>query len=185
MRYVLRQLQVGPLGANCYILGCARTKEAVIIDPGGDAGAIRRQLERDGLKAKCVINTHGHFDHIGANAELGLPVYAHKADAVASSAATCLKEGDIIKAGDLSLEVIHTPGHSPGGICLKAGNMLFSGDTLFAGSVGRTDMPGGSGKQLDDSLKKLVAMLADGTEVYPGHGPSTTIGQEKEENPFL
>jgi glyoxylase-like metal-dependent hydrolase (beta-lactamase superfamily II) len=96
-----------------------------------------------------------------------------------------MKEVDIIKAGDLSLEVIHTPGHSPGGICLKAGDILFSGDTLFAGSVGRTDMPGGSGKQLDDSLKKLVAMLADGTIVYPGHGPSTTIGQEKEENPFL
>lgn len=185
MNYILRTLRVGPLAANCYILGCLATKEAVIIDPGGDAGIIRGQIEKDGLKAKYIINTHGHFDHTGANAEFKLPVYAHKADAVASSADTCLKDGDILDIGDISLQVIHTPGHSPGSICLRCGDLLFSGDTLFAGSVGRTDIQGGSEKELAVSLDKLVSMIDDKTKIYPGHGPSTTMGHEKQENPFL
>ncbi len=187
MKHILRVQQVGPLAANCYIFGCAQTKAAAIIDPGGDAGAINKQLKDDGLKAECVINTHGHFDHTGANREFGLPVFIHKADAGAKAASDLrfIKDGDIIKVGDLSLEVIHTPGHSPGSVCLKCGDILFSGDTLFAGSVGRTDLNGGSDKQMAESLVKLAAMIDDRTRIYPGHGPSTTMGQEREENPFL
>ncbi|HRZ67761.1 MAG TPA: MBL fold metallo-hydrolase [Candidatus Omnitrophota bacterium] len=187
MKYILRALQVGPLAANCYIFGCARTKAAVIIDPGGDAARINGQLSADGLKAECVINTHGHFDHTGANREFKLPVFIHEADAGAKTAAYLrfIKDGDVIKAGDLDIQVIHTPGHSPGSVCLKCGDILFSGDTLFAGSIGRTDLNGGSEQQMAESLAKLVATIDDRTRIYPGHGPSTTMGQEREENPFL
>lgn len=187
MKHIIRALQVGPLAANCYIFGCAETKAAAIIDPGGNAAAINRQLNDDGLKAECVINTHGHFDHTGANREFKLPVFIHKADAGSNAAAyfRFIKDGDIIKAGNLSLEVIHTPGHSPGSVCLRCGEILFSGDTLFAGSIGRTDLNGGSEEQMAGSLARLAAMIDDRTKVYPGHGPSTTMGQEKEENPFL
>lgn len=187
MNHILRVLQVGPLSANCYIFGCARTKAAAIIDPGGNASDINRQLSKDGLKAECVINTHGHYDHTGANREFCLPVFIHKAD-VGEKAVDNLRfigDGDAIKVGDLSLEVIHTPGHSPGSVCLRCGDILFSGDTLFAGSIGRTDLNGGSEEQMAESLARLVALVDSRTKIYPGHGPSTTMEQERKENPFL
>ncbi|MFA5164378.1 MAG: MBL fold metallo-hydrolase [Candidatus Omnitrophota bacterium] len=185
MKHILRALQVGPLAANCYIFGCTETKAAAIIDPGGNAAAIQRQLTGDGLKAECVINTHGHYDHTGANGEFKLPVFIHKADAGAAAYFRFIKDGDIIKVGNLSLEVIHTPGHSPGSVCLRCGEILFSGDTVFAGTIGRTDLHGGSEERMAESLAKLAAMIDDRTKIYPGHGPSTTMGQEREENPFL
>lgn len=194
MRYILRTIPVGPIEANCYILGCARTREALVIDPGAEDAVIKKRLKEDGLTAKSVVNTHGHGDHIGANAKMELPVYIHKADAqmlvnpvknaslmtgmpvTSPPAAKLLEDGDKINAGDLLLEVIHTPGHTPGSICLKVDDILFTGDTLFAEGVGRTDLPGGSETELMRSIKEKLLVLPDTTKIYPGHGPATTIG---------
>ena len=191
------------MAANCYILGCERTHGAAIIDPGADEKAIERQIAVLGLEPKMIINTHGHVDHIGANSKLGLPVYIHKADAgqltdpvknVSASigmplksppAAKLLQDGDRIDIGDIDIEVIHTPGHTPGSICLKFRDIVFTGDTLFAEGVGRTDFPGGSEPELLKSIQEKLFVLPDSTKVYPGHGPATTIGHEKRKNPFF
>ena len=201
MRYILKTLPVGPIAANCYILGCAKTKEAVVIDPGADEGDIKRQITVLGLSPRYIINTHGHGDHIGANSKIGLPVFIHEADAQwltnpmknmllgipvnSPPAARLLLDGDKIDVGDLELEIIHTPGHTPGSICIKCDDAVFTGDTLFAEGVGRTDLPGGSEIELMRSIKKKLFILPDKTMVYPGHGPATTIGHEKGRNPFL
>jgi len=203
MNYILKTLPVGLIEANCYIFGCAKTRTAVIIDPGAQEGIIKKQIEGDALKPECIINTHGHGDHIGANSKFGLPVFIHKADAVwltkpaknisamlgipvsSPPASRLLEDGDRISIGELYLEVIHTPGHSQGSICLRWENILFTGDTLFAEGVGRTDWPGGSEAELIKSIKEKLFILPDETKVYPGHGPATTIGYEKEHNPFI
>ncbi|WP_312202936.1 MBL fold metallo-hydrolase [Anaerospora hongkongensis] len=201
------RMEVGSLGTNCYIAYCEDTKEAAIIDPGGDAGEIIAVIGREALKPVCIINTHGHADHILANNKVkeatGVPVYIHGDDAdmlvnaqknlssFIGKGQTCLPadkilaDGDTIAIGKFNLEVIHTPGHSPGGICLKSELVLFSGDTLFAESIGRTDFPGGSYRQLISNIKERLMLLPDETKVYPGHGPDTTIGWERKMNPFI
>lgn len=203
MRRIIETLTVGPLECNCYIFGDGVKKVAAIIDPGADGPRIRRAMGRLGLKALYVINTHGHGDHIGADDAFGAPVYIHRADSSCLTdparnlsatfgfgirvrpPAGYLEDGQKIHVGDLVLEVIHTPGHSPGGVSLKGDGVIFTGDTLFKGGIGRTDLPGGSEGVILDSIFKKLSVLDDATIVYPGHGPSTTIGDEKRENPFL
>ena len=200
-------LVVGPIQANCYVLGCERTKEAAVIDPGGDVDKILMTLAKDKLRCGYIINTHGHFDHTGDNKRLkevtGAKLVIHRADApmildqgssgsmwgmeVEDSPPPDLyvEEKDVITFGDISLQVLHTPGHSPGGISLLSDKMVFVGDTLFAGSIGRTDLPGGDYETLIRSVKEKIFPLGDDVVIYPGHGPKTTVGRERRSNPFF
>ncbi|OAT85028.1 MBL fold metallo-hydrolase [Desulfotomaculum copahuensis] len=193
--------------ANCYIIGCRETGEAAVVDPGAEAGRILSRLEQLKLKCRCIILTHGHADHIGALAAVkeatGAAVLIHREDAgmltsparnlslyvgqalQLEPADRLLEEGDEIKVGSLTLKVLHTPGHTPGGICLQLDGYLITGDTLFAGSVGRSDFPGGDHRQLIASIKKKLLVFPPETQVLPGHGPASTIGEESRDNPFL
>lgn len=189
------KLEVGALATNCYVVASEKGR-AFIIDPGDDAVKIKEILLAHGLEPAFIVNTHGHIDHIKANAELGLPVYAHQdeKDVIADPEKNMmtaffggfegvvperlLKDGDEILLDELAFSVIHTPGHTRGCICLSGGGVLFSGDTLFYAGVGRTDFPGASYAALSRSLDRL-AQLDDAIRVYPGHGPETTIGRER------
>jgi glyoxylase-like metal-dependent hydrolase (beta-lactamase superfamily II) len=193
--------------ANCFIVGCKETREAAVIDPGDEADRILLALAQAKLTVKQIINTHGHFDHVGANkrmkAATGAPILIHALDApmlsmLSRSAAAwgmsaedspspdrTIDEGDEIRVGLLRLQVIHTPGHTPGGVSLIADGCAFVGDTLFAGSVGRTDFPGGDFDTLKSSIQKKLFALGDEVRVFTGHGPETTIGEEKRYNPFV
>ncbi len=205
---ILKGIEIRSMGVNCYIVGCEETKEVAVIDPGGNARGILKLLEDEGLTAVYIINTHGHIDHMGANRAVkdatNAKILIHEKDAnmlvnevsnlsfmmgtkVSSPPADeYIKEGDIIEIGNtVKLEVIHTPGHSPGGVCLKLGNIIFVGDTLFQGSIGRTDFPGGSHKELIQNIKEKLLCYDDSVVCYPGHGPATTIGIERQHNPFL
>ncbi len=205
---ILKGIEISAMAVNCYIVGCEETRQVAVIDPGGNPRAILAMLKQDNLQAQYIINTHGHIDHIGANGAVkeatGAKILIHPADAkmLTSTAANFsflmgakvtsppadqfINDGDIIKIGNtVELEVIHTPGHSPGGVCLKTGDIIFVGDTLFYGSIGRTDFPGGSYKQLIHSIKTKLLIYPDETVCYPGHGPATTIGFERKHNPFL
>ncbi len=185
------RLVVGPLMVNCYIVGCKETKEAVVIDPGGDVPKIVSELVKKGLTVKYILNTHGHWDHTGGNEELKritrAPLMIHPADAEKTGEKTVrfLQEGQEIRFGTYCLRVLHTPGHSPGSVCFHGPGAVFSGDTLFAGSIGRTDLPGGSYEDLLTGVRKKLFCMEDGTRVYPGHGPTSTIGQERRSNPFF
>jgi len=204
---IIKQMGVGPLMANCIIVGCEETKKAVVIDPGDEVDRILIALSEDQLTVEYILNTHGHFDHVGGNQRLKestrAPICIHEDDSpllshTSSSAAAfgmsvenspeadkTFKHGDIISFGNIDLKVLHTPGHSPGGASFYAPGVVFVGDTLFAGSIGRTDFPGGSYDQLINSVKKHLFTLDDDTKVYSGHGPETTIGNEKKFNPFF
>lgn len=205
---ILERLAVGALEANCYILGDEKIKQALIIDPGADSERIKRALDKRKLQAAFIVNTHGHFDHIGADDAFAVPVYIHKEDAeflvnpeknfsgitgetfsINSKDIITLHDGQILELGEISLDVIHTPGHTPGGICLllKKQNpeIIFTGDTLFYAGIGRTDLPQASEQKLIDSIKVRILTLPDDTIVYPGHGPQTSVGKEKRENSFL
>jgi len=201
---ILKTIPVGDMQANCYLIARSASAGAIVIDPGADYPKIESALNKDDLKPQVIINTHGHIDHIGANHEFGVPVWIHRLDAdhlinpmkngsliflqvayKSPPASRLLEDGEEITVADITLKVIHTPGHTPGGICLKVDNILFTGDTLFAGSVGRTDLPDGSQRKLINSIKEKLLMFDDNTVIYPGHGPSSTIGNEKRTNPFL
>jgi len=204
---IVQAVIVGPLQVNAYLIGCETTKEALVIDPGEDGEEILAAVARAGLTVKLIVNTHGHFDHVGANALLvektGAPLYIHVSDApflprIKEHAAIyglkvrtspppdrVLHGGETLTVGELQIKVLHTPGHTPGGICLHVGDHLFSGDTLFADSVGRTDLPGGSHDDLVEAIREKLFDLPDETIVHPGHGPDTTIGREKRLNPYV
>ncbi len=200
----IKRLVVGPLEVNCYIIGNEKGN-AIVIDPGDEPDRIIEVIKNNGLIIDYIICTHGHFDHVGAVPDLknatGAKVLIHKDELEIYQAARDMaafwgyevedlpdpdifvSEGDNIKAGDLNFMVLHTPGHSPGGICLYGEGLVLTGDTLFAGSVGRTDFYGGDMNQLKKSFDRLMA-LPEETKVLPGHGPESTIGEEKRENPF-
>jgi hydroxyacylglutathione hydrolase len=207
MAMLVETLTVGPVMTNCYIAACGETHKAAVIDPGGDAKRILDAIERMAVEVVYIINTHGHFDHTLANDAIvtatGAPLAIHEADAPmlragggaawfgmagsASAATLLLHEGDVLTVGTLQLHVLHIPGHSPGGIALYGPDegTVFSGDALFAMGIGRTDLPGGNYRQLIAGIRAKLFTLPDETIVYPGHGPATTIGRERMQNPFL
>lgn len=200
--------EVGPLACNCYVVGDPVTRRAIVIDPGGDAAELASAIRGAGLTITAIVATHAHFDHVLAAADLraqtGAPFYLHGADRPVldwfqasgrlflglelpppPEVDTALDEGDSLQAGAARLEVVHTPGHSPGSISLVTKEAVFSGDTLFAGSVGRTDLPGGDAQTLIDAVRDKLFTLDAGLPVYPGHGPATTLEQERRSNPFV
>lgn len=202
-----KRLPLGIYQANCYIIWDEESRKAAVIDPGGDFEELKTFIENNGLNVEYIILTHGHADHIGAVAEVkeyfNAKIMIHEDDyemlkksemnyssqmgykRIEIEADKKLYHGEVIRVGNVSLEVIHTPGHTRGSICIKCENKIFSGDTLFAGSIGRTDLEGGSFEQIIASINEKLLVFSDDTEVYPGHGPSTTIGTEKKYNPFL
>ena len=203
---IVKKLVVGPFASNCYILGSESNKEGMIIDPGAETKEILNKVKDLGLDIKLIGLTHGHIDHVGALKEIkeatGADIAIHANDAQSLQGQSLamvfglsfqtppppdrlLKGGDSIDVGDLHFLVLHTPGHTPGGICLLGEGVVFSGDTLFNFGIGRFDMPGGSGSQLMNSIHTKLMVLPDNTIVYPGHGPETTIGTERQWNPFL
>jgi len=209
---IVRQLEVGRLAVFCYIIGCEKTKHAALIDPAADADRILAEVTSLGLTIDCIINTHAHPDHISGNADIvertHAPIIIHEAEAswltslankafltmiggkTSPPAGRTVKDGDTIPIGDIVLAVIHTPGHSPGSVCLYDGNRhLVTGDTLFVGGVGRTDLPGGSMKTMIASIRQRIMTLPDDTVILPGHNygpaPTSTVADERENNPFL
>ncbi len=202
-------LHVGAIDANCYLLFERSSKDAFIIDPGGDADLIKAAIKDNGLNGLYIVNTHGHFDHVSAGGEVkeatGAPIVLHGDDVGLLAEAhehaalwgvkigpqpapdIIMEDGSTFKAGSITLDVLHTPGHTPGGVCLyyKDAGVLFTGDTLFAGSIGRTDLGGGSAETLLKSIKDRLLSFDDNVIVLPGHGPASTIGEEKELNPFV
>jgi glyoxylase-like metal-dependent hydrolase (beta-lactamase superfamily II) len=203
---IIKQLTVGPIMANCFILGCENTREAAVIDPGDEADRILMAAAEDRLAVKLIVNTHGHFDHVGANRRMkdatGADILIHRLDApmlgrLADSAAAwgmsaqnspppdrTIDDGHTVTFGDITLSVLHTPGHTPGGVSLFTDGSVFVGDTLFAGSIGRTDFPGGDYGTLIASIRNKLFTLPDDVTVYAGHMGTTTIGREKRTNPF-
>jgi glyoxylase-like metal-dependent hydrolase (beta-lactamase superfamily II) len=207
---LIKQMTVGMMGVCCYIVACEKTKQGVIIDPGGNEDEILAACEDLGISVKYIVNTHGHPDHVCGNGRLktatGAEIVMHADDAeffnqkqveqffsqlglpASPPVDKKVNDGDVISFGSESLSVILTPGHTPGGICLYGEPNLFTGDTLFAGGVGRTDFPGGDTKQLLNSIKDKLLKLPPDTIVWPGHGyggERSTIAEEQKSNPFL
>ena len=205
---ILESLCLGPFQVNCYILAAENNSKAIIIDPGDEEKKIRRVLDIHRLEPALIINTHGHIDHIGCNDKFGVPVYIHRMDLAMlkdpklnlsnflqpasyhmQSQVKAMEDKEKIELGLIELEVMHTPGHTPGGICLllkkPQNKILFSGDTLFYQGIGRTDFPGADEGQLIKSIKEKLFALPEDTIIYPGHGASSTIGEEKKNNPFI
>jgi len=203
---IVEKLVVGPFASNCYIVGSQSNKEGMIIDPGDEAKQILKRVKDLELDIKFIVLTHGHIDHTGALKEVrevtGAKVAIHADDAKSLKVQSLsrifglsyptppppdrlLKDGDSLDVGGMHFEVLHTPGHTSGGICLLGEGVVFSGDTLFNYGIGRTDLPGGSSSQLMNSIQTKLMTLPDNTVVYPGHGPDTTIGAERVGNPFL
>jgi len=191
----MTQVTVGSIGTNCYMIYEETSKAAVVIDPSDEAVLVVARIEALGLDVKAVLLTHGHFDHSGEAAMIadkaGVPIWMHPADRTLPSWLTHglpetkdLADGETLAFDSLRFTVIHTPGHTPGSVCFRCGDWLFAGDTLFAGSCGRTDLPGGSGADMAASLRRLAALDGDCT-VFPGHGESTTLEAERKRNPYL
>lgn len=205
---IVETLPVGPLQTNCYLIGCEQTHLSTVIDPGGDAADILSAIKRHRLALKYILLTHAHFDHIGGVAELAeatrAPVALHPGDLPILHARggaamfgifvrpspepdMALADGQVIEVGTLRLNVLHTPGHTPGHVTFHepTARAAFDGDVLFMQGIGRTDFPGSSYQQLMDSIRNKLFTLPDDTTIYPGHGPATTVGDEKWSNPFL
>lgn|SRR4030042_701140 len=204
---IIKRLVVGSLSANCFIAGKESTGEGIVIDPGGNGDEIYRAIKETGLDIKIIILTHGHSDHIAALYDIqdktGAEVAIHLEDTdfleghgsfssqfgisykTPHPPDRLLREGDIIDISGMSLKVIHTPGHTPGSICLLAEYGVFTGDTIFRRGIGTTLMPGSSRPQLLDSIRKKLMVLPDDTIIYPGHGRETTIGAERQDNPYV
>lgn len=201
---ILRKLEVGSFAANCYIIGDEITKDGMIIDPGAEADSILNNVKNLGLTIRTIALTHAHMDHIDALAEVkeatGAAIAIHEDEAPSLQRQPfrmgrtvrpvpppdrLLKDGDVIKIGRLSFKILHTPGHSPGGICLLGDGIVFTGDTLFNMGIGRADFPGASYDEELDSIQNKLMTLPDNTLACPGHGPDTTIGAERDSNPFL
>ena len=203
---ILRKMELGSFGTNCYIVGDEVTKEGMIIDPGDEGSGILKQVKALGLTIELIVLTHSHIDHIGGLAEVkkatGAEIAIHESEAPfllkqpwrldfmppsppSPPAVRLLKEGDTITVGKLKFKVLHTPGHTIGGISLLGDGVVFTGDTLFNFSVGRADFPGSDYNQELNSIHDKLMPLPDDTKVYPGHGPTTTIGTERRSNPFL
>lgn len=204
---ILERVLVGPFQVNCYILAEDSNQEAILIDPGDEEDKIRRRLKKYHLKPSLIINTHGHIDHIGCDDKFSVPVYIHKDDYPllidpqlnlssmfslsyqVKAPIRKVEEKDKINLGNIYLEVIHTPGHTPGGICLllkkPENKILFTGDTLFFQGIGRTDFFGADQNLLIKSIREKLISLSDDIVIYPGHGPTSTLGEEKKNNPFL
>ena len=206
---IFETIAVGPLAVNCYIVACEQSREGIVVDPGGDVELIAGLVHQHGLNINSIINTHGHFDHTGGNrqalAAFGARLLIHQADAPmldktaevarmyglqgenSPEADAYLVDGMDIFFGTCRLKVLHTPGHTQGGCCLyfEEDRKVITGDTLFADSIGRTDLPGGSHEQLLDSIRTKLFTLPDDVIAYPGHGPHTTIGHEKQYNPYF
>lgn len=203
----IERLVVGNMDANSYIVAAEDTNEALVIDPGGSVEKILNLLKEHDLNVKYIVNTHGHIDHIAANekllAETNAQLLIHEADAnfleepelnlsafmgaenvISPTADRLLKSGEKINCGEINLEVLHTPGHTKGSICLLGEEVLLSGDTLFARGVGRTDFPTGSRQELNESLSKIMELDLK-LRIYPGHGPTATLAEVKENNPYL
>lgn len=203
---ILKTLEVGPFPTNCYIVGSKTTHEAMVIDPAAEADRILDEVKSLGLKVVIIVNTHGHGDHTGVVATVkeatGAPYALHEGDVPLLQHAShlramlpelrdppqpdqLLRGGERVPVGDLSFLVLETPGHTPGSICLCGHGVVFTGDTLFQMSVGRTDSPGGSHAQMINNITAKLMILPEETMVLPGHGPSSTIGNERAMNPFL
>lgn len=207
---ILKELVVGPFGSNCFIIGSEATKEGMIIDPGASSDAIVKAVRDLGLSIVLIVATHSHMDHVGAlgpvKEALGAKYAVHEDDVEGMSPDmfgrifgmvtggsfkappgpdVLLHDGDVLEVGDLKFTVLHTPGHTRGGVSLVGNGIVFSGDTLFNFGIGRTDLSGGDYRILLDSIMTKLMALPDETVVYPGHGPSTTIGMERKRNPFL
>jgi len=209
---IVRTFPVGLLQCNCTVIGDEATKQAIVVDPGDEPETVLAALRAEGLTCKAILITHTHLDHVGGNQavkdatgarlmlhEADLPLYDNlKAQAewmggmvrapLRAEVDEQVHQGDLVKAGALTAEVLHTPGHTPGSLCFHLGGdapLLLSGDTLFAGSIGRTDLWGGDFDQEITSIKNRLLALDDKTRVIPGHGPETTIGRERHKNPFL
>lgn len=189
----VKRFKVGWLSTNCYVVGCEETKEAAVIDPGieseAEANLILGFIKQSGFRIKCIVNTHGHPDHISGNAVMkeatGAPILIHENSAERVNADRKLRDGDVIQVGNFKLVVLYTPGHTKDGISLLGDSVVFTGDSLFAGSIGRTDFVSGSFEELIRSIKTKLMSLPDNFKVYPGHESFTTIGDEKRHNPFL
>ncbi|MFO7495612.1 MAG: MBL fold metallo-hydrolase [Desulfobacterales bacterium] len=209
---IVRQITLGAYQVNTYLVGCPHTREAVVIDPAGEPQTIIRCAAADGLTVRLILNTHGHADHVAANRQLKtllkVPVGLHVDDErffadpeirarteaelglpASDPADFTFKDGDRLRVGTLEIEVLHTPGHTPGSVCLRVADNLFTGDTLFVGDVGRTDLPGGSLETLLKSLETKIIGLPPETVVWPGHPygdtPTSTIARERVENPYI
>ena len=200
-------LEVGPLAVNCYILEHSPSRKAAVIDPGDDGPAILSRIGDLGLSVDRILLTHGHFDHVGAvgllREKTGAHVHIHEADAERMKTArrqglifgllisdppppdVLVGEGDFVPFADGEFRVAHTPGHTPGCVSYIMGKMAFVGDLIFAGSIGRTDLPGGDHEELIVAVKEKIFVLPDDTVLFPGHGPATTVGEEKRSNPFF
>lgn len=203
----IETLVVGALQENSYVLACEETHEAAIIDPGAEPERIYQVITTQGLTLKYVLNTHGHLDHTGGVATIvaqsGVPFLMHQADMFLlhhfqddplqiylqaeqpPTPTRFIQDGEEIALGNLTIAVLHTPGHTPGSVCFQVDDVIFGGDTLLPNSIGRTDLPGGDYHQLLQSIHEKLLPLDDAVRVYCGHGPATTIGHERQYNPFL